>query len=241
MPLRDRFRTRVVGLTFGPDGERYAARVYRAVVADQAPLRLTRQPGAGRDPYAIAVERDDTGEHIGYIRAKTARALAPHIDVGELWVVQTVDLEIADGREERPGLMLTLRHIVWADDPPIVSRQAGSGTSRAKRPPPDFRQWGRRALHFANEAGLRAVRVGPDVWAVPSGSYEDRWYSVVVDVDPHRLVRCLCHCKGAACRPELPVACRHAGAVIQELARRGEARMVGGLAYQIPPAIAQGA
>lgn len=231
-------RVRVVGLTFGPDGEHYARRLYRAIVVDEAPLSLERRPGDGGDPWAIAVRRDDTGEHFGYLRSSTAKMLAPHLDAGELWVVTSANLQISHGHEHAPGLMVIIRRVDWAEDPPIPVSRLGDekGPSRPERPRPDIRAWAKRSVEMAAAARLRATRVSEDLWAVPSGSQEGRWYAVAVDTDPHCLVHLLCHCRSAACRPDLPVACRHAGAVVREMERRGDARVIGSLAYRLPSA-----
>jgi hypothetical protein len=220
--------------------EGYPGNVYRAVLAE-APLGLHRDPTNEVDPLAIAVVRDDTGELLGFLQRNAAKQLAPLIDAGELWVVSSSSVAVADNGTGKPGLRLDLQRVEWAEDPPTRTAQMGFEPRRQKPAiRHDPRAWANRVTALAREEGRKPRRVGEDHYAVESGSKPGVFYSVVLDVDEHRLVHCLCQCEGAVYHPDLPIACSHAAAVIDMLVERGSLRRIGGLAYSLPTARAMG-
>lgn len=232
-PLPARFPARVVGGSFNPG---YPGSWYRAV-GERAPLSLLRQPDNPADPQAVAVVRDDTGMVLGHLRRHVASRLAAELDDGVLWVVIEAIPAFDDRAMDHPGLTVRLERIAWADDPPVRTGQLGSppATSGSGLCRVDPRAYAQRMVDRGGRQLAAQVReVAPDLWAVPSSSQPGRSYAVVVDVDDHRLVRCLCHCGSGTFRPQLPVPCRHAAAVISHLAAAGTVRIVDGLGYHLP-------
>jgi hypothetical protein len=155
-----------------------------------------------------------------------------------VWVVSQSTLAIREGRDDRPGLRLTLELVEWTEEPPVTKRHMGYETVRRQRIPSDARAWAQRATQRARSLAVPVLRLGEDHYAVRSSS-QDGYYAVVLDVDRSWLVQCLCHCTAARCHPDLPIACVHAAAVVDRLVERGELRRVGWLAYSVPAEAAQ--
>jgi hypothetical protein len=227
--LPPRFPARVVGGTFTSG---YPGTWYRTFV-DRADLELRREADNPADPNAVAVMRADTGTVLGHLRRDVAARLAPELDDGALWIVVSYTPAVDDQAGAHPGLTIRIERISWADDPPLRPAE-----KRPTRPPApcriDPRVFAQRMDQQAAELAPDVIEIAPDLWAVPSASQPDRRYAVAVDIDDHRLVRCLCHCSSGTFRPQLPVPCRHAAAVIRHLAASGTVRIVDGLPYHLP-------
>lgn len=228
--------SRVVGLSYASD---YPHGVYRAV-ATQAPLMLQRDPENEYDANAIEVVAVSSREVLGFLRASTSRLLAPHLDADETWGVSSCQLEIADGHESHPGLLVTVERVEWAEDvpiqPPVPMGNEPKRRPRRRGGPPHMlrenpRQWGQRMLDLSD--GIDVVPVVDGQFAVASLNKPGHYYSVVVDTDAQGLAMFLCHCPGGVFRPDQPIPCRHAAAVARRLEAFGELRILEGLAYQL--------
>jgi len=220
-----RFAVRVVGCSFAPG---YPGALYRAARRREQ-LVVVREPHNAADPHAVAV-RTAGGEPVGYLPAAVASRVAPGMDDGEQWVVARWRLATVAAAPGHPGVLLALERVQWAVDPPIRRRRLDD-QSRPRRLA-DIRAYAKRMASRA--AGMLAWRVGEDLWAVPSSSRPGTCWAVVADVDAHRCVWLLCGCPSGTYRPEQPIPCRHAAAVVAEMVRRKEALVAAGLAYAVP-------
>ena len=227
-----RFTVRLVGVTAEPS---YPGNVYRAVTQD-APLELVREPNNEYDANAVVVRRADTRERLGYLRANVANVLAPHLDAGEIWVVDEKQIGVKTGSEANPGLTVHLVHVVWVEDPELRPPTTGKPRNafeamRRRNSREDPRAFAERMTERSRDLAVRLVAGAQ--YAVPSESQPGRYHSVVVDADDHGLVHCLCDCQSGNCRPNLPIACRHGAAVITHLVDVGYLRRIGHLAYRV--------
>jgi hypothetical protein len=102
--------TKVVGLSFAPDGQ-YPGNLHRlanlSARAETAPaLVLVHDAANPHDANAVAVRSGATGRHLGHLPAALAARIAPEVD---RWAITGYEVLIAPGHEDHPGLSLALR------------------------------------------------------------------------------------------------------------------------------------
>ncbi len=102
--------TKVVGLSFAPRYPDNLHRLAELVAQRAAPvLALVRDPTNPADANAVAVRSAATGRHLGHLPAALAGRIAPELDAGATWVVESYEVLVAPGHEANPGLSLRLR------------------------------------------------------------------------------------------------------------------------------------
>lgn len=105
-----RFRCRVVGMSFSPDG--YPGTLMRLDPAlwgrttPPVPVRLVlvRAPANPADPNAVAVVNDALSEHLGHLPRWLAERLAPDLDAGAVWEVSAFEVMVSPLAGDQPGL-----------------------------------------------------------------------------------------------------------------------------------------
>jgi hypothetical protein len=213
----------------------YPGNVYRAIV-DRAEFELVHEHANPVDSNAIFVRRADSHERLGYIEAIVAKVLVPHIDTGETWVIGEKHLSIKSGSGDSPTLHLTLERIEWMSDMELSTKPPARPQSPYERvakrnAEPDRHVYAKRMTELGR--GLVVRWVAGNQYAVSSVSEPDKFYSVVVEPDDHGLAMCFCHCRSGACRPNQPIPCRHAAAVVSLLVDSKYLRRIDGLAYRV--------
>ena len=112
--LPAKMSTKVVGLTFLPNGSYPGILHTLAAVVDggQTPLlKLVRDPDNQFDPNAVAVRSAKKGTHLGHLPAALAARIAPEMDAGVFWLIESYEVLVMPGHEDKPGLSLDLRRI----------------------------------------------------------------------------------------------------------------------------------
>ena len=182
------------------------------------------------------MRRADNHERLGYIEAVVAKVLVPHIDAGESWVIGEKHLSVENGAEDSPSLYLTLEEIEWAPDPEPPAKspsrpQSPYARAQKRNAEQDRHVYAKRMTELGQGLVVRWVAINQ--YAVSSASRPGKFYSVVVEPDDHGLVMCFCHCRSGACRPNQPIPCRHAAAVVSLLVDNKYLRQIDGLAYRV--------
>ena len=226
---------RLVGMTFlnHPDW----GKLLYDINANDRDLQLVRDHSNEHDRYAVSVYlADEPFLRIGYLNRGVARGVAPAMDDGEMWLIVATNLQIVEGHEDTPGLLLNLERGHFSEEvPPARVVEMGFDQKKTKAPQVSNREWARRALELAGKENINPRRIGLDQYVVPSLTTPGSYYSVAVDVDEHRQVNLFCDCIGATYHPGFPIPCSHAASVVIKMEKKGEARIIQGLAYQIPP------
>jgi hypothetical protein len=104
------FAVKMRGMTFTPGYPGILHTLAAVVELGRPPvLALVRDPENAHDPNAIAVQSASTGRHLGHLPAPVAARIAPELDAGKVWTIETYQVLVAPGHEDNPGLSLTLR------------------------------------------------------------------------------------------------------------------------------------
>lgn len=74
-------------------------------------LKLVRDPDNQFDPNAVAVRSARKGTHLGHLPAALAARIAPEMDAGAFWMIESYEVLVMPGIEHQPGLMLNLRRM----------------------------------------------------------------------------------------------------------------------------------
>ena len=130
------FTVRTVGVSAMPG---YPATLYalagREGMTRQKPrLGLVREPDNAHDPNAVAVV-DDSGTHIAYLRRDIAARVAPGMDAGTTCEVADWEVKVHTGRENQPGLEVTVRQYVHQADPAPASAPVSTAPAPARTAP----------------------------------------------------------------------------------------------------------
>lgn len=105
--LPRRFSAKVVGLSFHAEYPDNLHGLHHLWITGAGPeLVLVREPDNAYDANAVAVVCD--GAVVGHLPASMAARMAPELDRGETWVVFSWEVLYASGKENQPGLSITL-------------------------------------------------------------------------------------------------------------------------------------
>lgn len=112
--LPAKLSTKVVGLSFLPNGT-YPGILHtlKDVVELGRPplLKLVRDPDNPHDPNAVAVRSAKKDTHLGHLPAALAARIAPEMDAGTFWLIESYEVLVMPGHEDKPGLSLNLRRM----------------------------------------------------------------------------------------------------------------------------------
>jgi hypothetical protein len=102
--------TKVTGLTFEPDYPRSLHWLAHLAAAGCPPLLvLAREPDNPYDSAAVAVRSASTGRQLGHLPGALAGRIAPELDAGGDWRIESYEVLVQEGFEDRPGLSLRLK------------------------------------------------------------------------------------------------------------------------------------
>ena len=102
--------SKATGLTFERDYPRSLHWLAHLAAEGRPPaLVLAREPDNAYDPNAAAVRSAITGRQLGHLPGALAGRLAPELDAGADWRVESYEVLVQEGFEDRPGLSLRLK------------------------------------------------------------------------------------------------------------------------------------
>lgn len=110
--LPAKFSTKITGPSYLPNYPGVYLTLGDVVESGRTPLlMLVRDPDNPYDSNAVAVRSAHRGTHLGHLPAALAARIAPEMDNGTFWLVESYQVLVQPGYEDRPGLSLTLRRM----------------------------------------------------------------------------------------------------------------------------------
>ena len=110
--LPAKMSTKVVGCSFVPSYPGVYLTLAAVVEGGLIPLlKLVRDPDNPADPNAVAVRSAKRGTHLGHLPAALAARIAPEMDDGTFWMIESYEVLVMPGHEHQPGLSLNLRRM----------------------------------------------------------------------------------------------------------------------------------
>ena len=110
--LPGKLSSKTVGVQFEPGYPGILHTLAAVVDGGQTPLlKLVRDPDNQFDPNAVAVRSAKKGTHLGHLPAALAARIAPEMDAGVFWLIESYEVLVMPGHEDKPGLSLNLRRM----------------------------------------------------------------------------------------------------------------------------------